>query len=340
MKRELSVVASRLINRGILAADESPATLDKRFQARNIPQNPETRRQWRQLLFTSFSKSTKTNLSGVILQAETLTQKTDLGDQSLVELLTTAKIIPGIKVDLGTQALSADSPELVTGGIVDLEDRLRLYLSEAPALQFAKWRAVIKIDPAKHLPSNECLALNSRLLSRYAQICQSHGLLPILEPEVVRDGKHTIEQCAETTRRTLLNLFYQLRQDEVDLTRILLKINMIVPGKEFSQPVEDELIAQRTLEVLRETVPFQVPGIVFLSGGQTPDEATLRLNAIAQADQKNISPWRLSFSFARALQDEAMDTWSGESGNVLAAQAAFEHRLNLVSAASNGTLSV
>lgn len=318
----LSDIAKQLVTppKGILAADESFPTIEKRFKAINLESSPETRRAYREMLFTT--PGIEEYLGGVIQFEETLKDK----------ILTNPNIISGIKVDQGTEDFGTNPGDKVTKGIETLDARLKEY-SQLGA-KFTKWRAVFVIAP--EAPSIQCVNENARLLAEFAKISQGNGMVPIVEPEILMEGVHDIEKCYERTRSILKVVFMKLHDAGVDLTGMLLKTNMILPGTESGQKVTSEEIAQKTLEVLRDVVPGEVPGIVFLSGGQTPDEATQNLNEINK--QKGDAPWELSFSYGRALQDEALKVWAGKSENVKAAQDKFLERLKSVSLAREGKL--
>lgn len=312
--------------RGILAADESTPTIEKRFQAIGAESNEENRRAYRSLLLTT--PGLGEYISGVILFEETLTQKSDAG-ALLPATAWAQKIVPGIKVDKGTTALALCPGELVTQGLDGLAGRLQSYRDQGA--RFAKWREVYGI--ASQIPSASGIAANAEMLARYAALCQSEGLVPIVEPEVLMDGEHDIERCAEVTEAVLLAVFDALHRHRVVLEHMLLKPNMVLPGK--AQPkASPAAVAKATLIVLRRTVPAAVPSINFLSGGQSPEEATANLNALNQAGGP--SPWRLSISYGRALQQPALRAWGGKPENVPAAQQALLKRARLNSLAMSG----
>ena len=311
---------------GILAADESAPTIEKRFQAIGAASTEENRRAYRALLLTT--PGLGEYISGVILFEETLSQKTDAGT-----LLPAAAweqgIVPGIKVDKGTTPLALSPGELVTQGLDGLAGRLQTYREQGA--RFAKWRAVLGI--AAQTPSASGIAANAEMLARYAAACQSEGIVPIVEPEVLMDGEHGIERCAEVTEAVLHAVFHALHRHHVVLELMLLKPNMVVPGK--AQPtVSPAAVAEATLKVLRRTVPAAVPSINFLSGGLSPEDATANLNALNQASGP--SPWRLSLSYGRALQEPALRAWGGKPENVPAAQQALLKRARLNSLAMRG----
>ena len=312
--------------RGILAADESAPTIEKRFQAIGAESNEESRRAYRSLLLTT--PGLGEYISGVILFEETLTQKSDAGTL-LPATAWAQKIVPGIKVDKGTTALALFPGELVTQGLDGLAGRLQTYIDQGA--RFAKWREVYGIT--SQIPSASGIKANAEMLARYAAVCQSEGLVPIVEPEVLIDGEHSIERCAEVTEAVLHAVFHALHRHRVVLEHIVLKPSMVVPGK--AQPTASPAaVAKATLAVLRRTVPAAVPSINFLSGGQSPEEATANLNALNQA--AGPAPWRLSISYGRALQQPALRAWGGKPENVHAAQQALLKRARLNSLAMSG----
>jgi fructose-bisphosphate aldolase class I len=314
--------------KGILAADESIPTLTKRFDARGIASTPEHRRAYRQMLF--FAPDLGKYVSGVILYDETIRQTDDRG-VPFAEVLSHAGMMPGIKVDLGAQPLAGCPGETVTEGLDGLRERLREYAAMGAC--FAKWRAVIRVGD--HLPSDTCVEANAHALARYAALCQEAELVPIVEPEVLMDGAHRLARAEAVAGQVLERVFHALRVQRVSLEGMLLKPNMVVPGAECPERASAAGVAQATLRVLRRHVPAAVPGIVFLSGGQTPREATAHLNAINAEDQ----PWPLTFSFARALQDPALDAWAGQTAGVALGQAALLARARLAAAAAVGAYS-
>lgn len=315
---------------GLLAADESLGTIGKRFAALGIESTPDTRRAYREMLFTVPNAAEV--LSGIILFDETI-RATDSSGTPFPQLLKKKGIIPGIKVDGGAHEMALFPGEKVTDGLDSLRDRLKEY--KELGARFAKWRAVITIGDG--LPTHACLRANAEALARYAALCQEQDIVPIVEPEVVMDGDHTIERCQEVTERTLRATFSALAMYRVALEGVLLKPNMVLPGLESQQEVSSAEVATRTLLTLRRSVPAAVPGIVFLSGGQEAQDATARLNAMNSTGED--LPWQISFSFARALQNEAMEIWGGKVENVEAAQQAFSHRLKLNHAARKGEYS-
>ncbi len=316
--------------KGILAADESFGTIEKRFKAVQIVSTEESRRDYREMLFTT--PGIGEFLSGVILFDETIRQTTSDGTM-LSRILEDQGIIPGIKVDKSTVDMPLAPGEKFTQGLDGLRDSLEEYVEIGA--RFAKWRAVITIGDG--IPTRRCIEANSRSLALYAAFCQEAGLVPIVEPEVLIDGDHDIEQCYEATETTLRSTFAALYEHGVELTGMLLKPNMVISGKEAAQQSGVEEVARMTVECLRRSVPAAVPGIVFLSGGQSAEQATAHLNAMNQM-QANL-PWELSFSYARALQERSMETWGGEPSNVEVAQKAFYHRLKMNGAARSGSYS-
>lgn len=326
---ELRATIAKIIEpgKGILAADESMPTITKRFAALGIESTEESRRAYRTLLFTA--PGAGDSLSGIILFEETLAQRADDGTL-LPELLQRQGILPGIKVDKGTAPLPNASGDLITQGLDGLGERLKAYKTQGA--RFAKWREVYGITERNPTPLG--IAANADVLARYAAICQEQGVVPIVEPEVLLDGDHTIERCREVSEAVLHAVFDALHRHQVNLEYMVLKPSMVLPGKQQPTKANPELVAATTLQVLRRTVPAAVPTINFLSGGQSPEEATANLNAM------NIlyphAPWVLSFSYARALQEPAMRSWAGRKENVAAAQQAFALRLKLNSLARGG----
>jgi fructose-bisphosphate aldolase class I len=325
---ELETTARALVakGKGILAADESTGTIEKRFTKISLPNTEPNRRDYRELLFRS--KGAGKHISGVILYDETLRQKAADGTR-LADVLQKAGIIPGIKVDKGAVALAGSPDEKITDGLDGLRERLKEY--HGLGARFAKWRAVITIGP--NLPSAHCLRTNAHALARYAGLCQEQGIVPIVEPEVLMDADNTIERCGEVTRTALLEVFAELHAQRVSFAGMLLKPNMVVAGKLCKKQASVTEVAERTLACFRETVPAAVPGIVFLSGGQSEVQATEHLNAM---NAMGPHPWALSFSYGRALQDSALKTWKGQPKNVAAAQKAFMHRAKCNGAAAMG----
>lgn len=304
--------------KGILAADESAANIGPKFDAINLESTPETRRQYREHLFET--RGYEQYLSGVILHEETFYQK--IHGRPCPEYLTLKGIVPGIKVDRGTVAASFSSEEKVTEGLDGLGDRLKEYFTNGA--RFAKWRAVIQIDA--HKPSHMAIHANVEILARYASLCLAHGIVPIVEPEVLAEGDHSQEACQKVTRNVLLQLFQTLELYKLPLDLIILKPNMVVPGLKHT-PATTAAVAKATVDCFKETVPAKVPGIVFLSGGQTEAEATDHLNAMT--NEYPDLPWTLTFSYGRALQASFLKLWQGKGENVAKAQAAFLHRCQM-----------
>jgi fructose-bisphosphate aldolase, class I len=326
---DLTSTAASLVadGKGILAADETVPTVTKRLGAQRVESTPDSRRAYREMFFTT--PGIGQFISGVILQDETIHQRDPDGIR-LPDLLVEQGIIPGIKVDTGAKPLAGAPGETVTEGLDGLRERLEQY--RKLGARFAKWRAVIAVSDT--LPSATCVHVNAHALARYAAICQEQNVVPIVEPEVLMNGSHTIERCEDVTNTVLNAVFNELFDQRVLLEGMLLKPNMVISGVECVDQASIEEVADATLRCLIRHVPAAVPGIVFLSGGQDPLTATLHLNAINQLDRK---PWTLSFSFGRALQDEALDVWRGKSANLEAGQHVFYHRAKCQSAAALGT---
>jgi fructose-bisphosphate aldolase, class I len=315
-------------NKGLLAMDESTPTANKRFAASGIPQNEETRRAYRDMIVTS--PGLGDCLNGAILVDETIHQKTTAA-VPFAQALQKVGIIPGIKVDAGAKPMAAHPNEKITEGLDGLRERLAEYAGLGA--RFAKWRAVITIGDG--IPSQACIDANALILALYAALCQEAGLVPIVEPEVLMDGDHTMERCAEVTERTQHALFAQLIAQGVLLEGIILKPNMVLPGLKCPHQNTDEEIADATVQCLLRTVPAAVPGVAFLSGGQSGELASARLSAM-NARFRGRMPWALAFSFARAIQEPAMQIWHGENANVPAAQKALLHRAQCNVAARRG----
>ena len=326
--RELEGIAQQLVadNRGILAADESTGTIEKRFKAIGVVATEETRRAYREMLFTT--PGMEKFISGVIMYDETIRQKTHTG-MPFAEWLTRLGIVPGIKVDKGTKPLAGSSTEKITEGLDGLRERLQEY--HGLGARFAKWRAVITIGG--DLPTQYCLHANAQALARYAALCQEAGLVPIVEPEVLMDGSHTVERCAEVTAETLKRVFDELAIHRVTLEGMLLKPNMVIAGMQCARQADVEEVARGTIRILRRQVPAAVPGIVFLSGGQSAEVATAHLNAMNALGSQ---PWKLSFSYGRALQAPALEIWKGQETNKEAAQKTLFQRSKCNSAACAG----
>jgi fructose-bisphosphate aldolase class I len=327
---ESTAIALVADGKGILAADETSPTLTKRFVALGIESTAESRRAYRQMLFTP--PGVAEFLSGVIMYDETIRQKSSSGTP-LPEVLSSQGIIPGIKVDTGAKPLAACPEESVTEGLDGLRDRLAEY--RGLGARFAKWRAVIRIGGS--LPSPTCVSVNAHALGRYAALCQEAGLVPIVEPEVLMDGAHTIERCDEVTGAALHAVFDALFDQRVLLESMLLKPNMVVAGDKCPRQASVGEVATATLRCLRRHVPAAVPGIVFLSGGQSDRLATAHLNAINRLPGPK--PWKIGFSYGRALQDPALAAWKGKDANLKAAQEALYHRARCNAAASRGAYS-
>ena len=332
---DLAVTAQAIVapGKGILAADESSGTIKKRFDSIGTESTETNRRDYRELLFTAPDVSAF--ISGVILFDETIHQKA-AGGTPLVQILERQGIIPGIKVDAGAKPLPFAPGETVTEGLDGLRDRLQAYLGLGA--RFAKWRATYTITA--DLPSQYCIDVNAHALGRYAALCQEAGIVPIVEPEVLMDGDHIIERCEEATTAVLEAVFAQLFEQRVGLEGILLKPNMILPGADCSARASSDEIAAATLRCFRRAVPAAVPGIVFLSGGQSDEAATANLDAMNKRKAAGeVVPWALSFSYGRALQSAALHAWKGDAANTDAARAAFAHRAHLNSEASRGSYS-
>jgi len=326
---ELSATIAAMIvpGKGILAADESVPTITKRFKALGIDCTDESRRAYRSLLITT--PDAEQFLSGVILFEETLGQNADDGTP-LPRVLVRRGIMPGIKVDKGTTPLVGAAGDLITQGLDGLGERLKSF--KAQGLRFAKWREVYGITDQN--PTRLGIEANAEVLARYAALCQAEGIVPIVEPEVLIDGEHSIERCMEVSEAVLHAVFRALWRHRVMLEYMVLKPNMVLPGKEHRPKATPETVAAATVKVLRRTVPAAVPSINFLSGGQAPEEATANLNAINVLSP--LAPWVLSFSYARALQDPAMQSWAGRAENVAMAQKALSRRLTMNSLARHG----
>jgi len=326
---ELNKVACAMVapGKGILAADESTGTIKRRFDAIGVDNTEDNRRDYRELLFRS-TEGMRNHVSGVILYDETIWQKAKDGTP-LVKLIQQAGAIPGIKVDEGTKALPGCPGELVTIGLDKLADRLPKYYEQGA--RFAKWRAVIDIAPG--IPSYNALHANTHALARYAALCQAAGVVPIVEPEVLMDGDHDIDRCATVTEWVLKETFQELYYARVALEGIVLKPNMAIAGKKSAKRAGVAEVAEKTVRVLKACVPAAVPGIAFLSGGQSDEEATAHLDAMNRIGDL---PWRVTFSYGRALQHAPQSIWSGRPENVAAAQRAFSHRARMNGLAALG----
>ncbi len=325
----LRATAAALVapGKGILAADESSGTIKKRFDSIGVESTEDNRRTYRELLFTA--PYIEESISGVILYDETIRQQATDG-RPLSEVLSAQGVIPGIKVDKGAHPLPGCPGESVTEGLDGLRDRLAEY-SQLGA-RFAKWRAVIAIDDV--LPSRRCIEANAHALARYAALCQEADIVPIVEPEVLMDGAHTIDRCEEVTTQVLHCHYHALHEHGVELEGTLLKPNMVIPGKASGTVATPEEVAVASIRAYSRSVPAAVPGIVFLSGGQSPDEATLNLNAM---NAMGAHPWELSFSYGRALQQPVLQVWMGSAANHDSAQQAFLHVSRANSQARYGT---
>ena len=331
-KQALEQIAHAMVTngKGILAADESTGTIKKRFDSIDVTSTEDTRRDYREMLFRT-DEAMREHISGVILFDETIRQKAADGTP-LTQLITDAGSLPGIKVDAGAKAMAGHTGEMVTEGLDGLRERLSEY--HALGAKFAKWRAVINI--ADGLPSTACLTANTHALARYAALCQEAEIVPIVEPEVIMDGAHTVERCYEVTSAALTALYSQLGEQGVYLEGTILKPNMIVSGTQNPVQAGIEQVAEMTLDCFHKCVPQAVPGIVFLSGGQSDLDATAHLDAMNKIGGL---PWKLSFSYGRALQAAPLKAWSGKPENIASAQDAFAHRAKMNWLAAQGTWS-
>jgi fructose-bisphosphate aldolase class I len=327
---ELKSLATAIVaeNKGVLAADESGPTIKKRFDSVKLESTEENRRRYREILFTT--RGIEQAIGGVILFDETLRQATGDGIP-FAELLSRRGIMPGIKVDQGAKALALHSGNKITEGLDGLRERLAEY--KQLGAKFAKWRAVIEIDE-RDIPSAYAIRANAHALARYAALCQEAGIVPIVEPEVLMDGAHGIERCKAVTSQVLEAVFSELDAHGVVFEAMLLKPNMVIPGKKCVRRASEQEVAEATIHCLANYVPAAVPGIVFLSGGQSPEDATGHLNAM---NMRGPHPWQLSFSYGRALQEPVLATWKGLESNVVAAQMAFLKRCLLNGLACAGT---
>jgi fructose-bisphosphate aldolase class I len=328
---ELARIAAALVvkNKGILAADESSGTIAKRFNSIKLDSTEEHRRVYREMLFTA--PGAADCISGVILYDETIRQKTKDGTP-FPQYLSKQGIIPGIKVDLGAKPLAGFKGETITEGLDGLRERFTEYYRLGA--RFAKWRAVIDIGDG--IPTPFAVEANAQALARYAALAQEQDIVPIVEPEVLMDGAHSIERCEEVTRFVLQSVFDQLFEHRIELEGMVLKPNMVISGKKAANRAPPEQVAQATLRVLKHHVPPAVPGIAFLSGGQSPAEATLHLSLMNQAGPL---PWSLTFSYGRALQDDALKTWAGQPANFAKGQQELAKRARLNSLATTGRYS-
>jgi fructose-bisphosphate aldolase class I len=326
---KLAKVAQAMVTpgKGILAADESTGSIKKRFDSINLPSTEESRRDYREMLFSAKEGMSK-YISGVILFDETLRQKGKNGTP-LVDVIKASGAIPGIKLDAGAKPLALSPKETVTEGLDGLRERIKDYVGLGA--QFAKWRAVIDIGPG--LPSHNSIHANAHALARYAALCQEGGLVPIVEPEVLMDGNHDIDTCMKVSEWALNELFRELYYAGVVLEGTILKPNMVVSGKDCPKQASHEEVAEKTVTVLKRCVPSAVPGIAFLSGGQSDEDATAHLHYM---NAMGGLPWKLTFSYGRALQAAALKTWKGKPENVAAAQRAFNHRAEMNALAASG----
>jgi fructose-bisphosphate aldolase class I len=329
---DLAKVAHAMVakGKGILAADESTGTIEKRFKTISIANEERNRRDYREMLFST--PKLGNYISGVILYDETIRQKAADGTP-FVDMLNRQGILPGIKVDSGAKAMAKCPGETITEGLDGLTKRCQEYVKIGA--KFAKWRAVITIGDA--IPSASCIWANAHALARYAAICQETGLVPIVEPEVLMDGPHSIERCEEVTEWTLNAVFDSLYNQRVVLEEMVLKPSMVISGTEAKRQAGVQEVAERTLKVLKRTVPAAVPGIAFLSGGQSDELATEHLDAM---NRLGGGPWALTFSYGRALQHASLNAWKGQTGNVKVGQAALFHRSRMNGLAATGKYSV
>lgn len=330
--KSLQDIAEAMVSpgRGILAADESTPTCAKRFEGIGVDSTAESRNAYRNLLLTA--PEMEKYISGVIMFDETLRQSTLDGNVPFSEHLSSKGVVPGIKVDMGAKVLANSPDEKITDGLDGLRERLVEYYGMGA--RFAKWRAVITIG--EHIPTHYCIATNAHALARYAALCQEQGIVPIVEPEILMDGTHTIEESYDLTIETLHTVFYELASQGVQLDGMVLKPNMVLSGYACETQASVEQVASMTVDCFMNTVPAAVPGIAFLSGGQSDELATAHLNAMNQIDGK---PWNLTFSYGRALQAPALNAWGGSAENVPAAQEAFMKRAKFNSLATKGEYS-
>jgi fructose-bisphosphate aldolase class I len=330
-KARLVQTAQALVaeGKGILAADESGGTIKRRFDSINVESTEDNRRNYREMLFRT--AGVNEFISGVILFDETIRQNAADGSR-MVKVLADQGIISGIKVDKGTIPLPESPDELVTEGLDGLRDRLKEYVELGAG--FTKWRAVISITDST--PSSYCIAANAHSLARFASLSQEAGLVPIVEPEILRDGDHGIDRCFEVTEETLREVFDQLAQQKVDLEGMLLKPSMVISGGAAAKRADPKEVAERTIEVFKRVLPASVPGVVFLSGGEPDDSVTANLNALNQQAADARAPWELSFSFGRSLQGAPLAAWAGKAENTEAAALAFYTRASLTGAARRG----
>ena len=327
--KSLQDIAEEMVTpgRGILAADESTPTCANRFESIGVKSTAENRNAYRDMLFTA--AGIEAYISGVIMFEETLRQSTLDGNIPFPEYLSLLGVVPGIKVDMGAKVLANSPDEKITDGLDGLRERLIEYYGMGA--RFAKWRAVITIG--EHIPTHYCIATNAHALARYAALCQEQGIVPIVEPEILMEGTHTIEESYDLTIETLHTVFYELASQGVQLDGMVLKPNMVLSGYDCATQASIEQVASMTMDCFMNTVPAAVPGVAFLSGGQSDELATAHLNAMNQIDGK---PWNLTFSYGRALQAPALKAWGGSADNVPAAQEAFLKRAKLNSLATLG----
>ncbi|MAA92271.1 MAG: fructose-bisphosphate aldolase class I [Gammaproteobacteria bacterium] len=325
---KLTDIANYIVSegKGILAADESNPTCKKRFDTISVESSEENRRDYRELLFTS--NGMRDNIGGVILFDETIRQKSASG-ATLVELILANGALPGIKVDKGLKPFRESEVETLTEGLDDLDERCSEYANLGA--KFTKWRAVINIGDG--MPTQECIDANMDALAQYAKIAQKNGMVPIVEPEILINGSHSIEDCYDATSRSIKSLFDYLNSYDVDITGTILKPNMVTPGLDSEHKATVKEVAEMTIRCLKESVPDELPGVAFLSGGQTEIESTEHLDMMNKIGG---FPWKLSFSYGRALQQSALNAWLGKAENKVAAQAAFAHRAEMNKLASLG----
>ncbi|MER8448140.1 fructose-bisphosphate aldolase class I [Mesorhizobium sp. M1066] len=324
MSERLEDIAAAIVadGKGLLAADESSGTIKKRFDVIGVESTADSRRDYREMMFRTREAMTR-YISGVILYDETIRQKAADGTP-LVDIIKAAGAIPGVKVDAGAKPLARFPGDTITEGLDGLRERLADYYKLGA--RFAKWRAVIDIDQAKGVPSATSIGSNAHALARYAALCQEAGIVPIVEPEVLMDGAHDIDTCYDISKATLIKLYDELHAARVVLEGTILKPNMVLAGRKSGKVSGPEEVAEKTIKLFHETVPAAVPGIAFLSGGQEDEEATANLNAINAIGPH---PWKLTFSYGRALQAAPQKAWSGKASNVAAGQAAFTHRAHM-----------
>ena len=333
-QQTLAEIAKAMVadGKGILAADESSGSIKKKFEKLGIEDTAENHRRYREMLFAS--PDMEKYISGVIMFDETILQSTSDG-MPFAQYLTSKGVVPGIKTDIGLMDMPGHPGEQIGKWDETLDDRLKKYYELGA--RFSKWRIVINIG--ENIPSDECILENVKILAKYAKLCQVNNIVPIVEPEVLMDGSHTIKRCYEVTYKTLRLLFDELKNANVDLTGLILKPNMVIYSS-LGEKVSAEMVAQDTLQCFGEVVPAEVPGIVFLSGGQSEMESCVNLNAISKLAKEQGSPWKLTFSYGRALQNSAIKNWSGKDENKNEAQAIFSKRAKLASLASEGEYSV